>query len=137
VTLYLDTSALAKLVLVEKESGELRAWIAARASLPLITNTIGVVELQRLAAHVSQAALSASIQLLPRVDHLELTPVALLRAAQLPPPEIRTLDALHIASASELNDLHALVTYDLRMIAAAKDYGLPVESPGISDPTGR
>jgi predicted nucleic acid-binding protein len=62
---------------------------------------------------------------------LELTPIALARAAQLPPPQVRTLDALHIASASGLSDLEAIVTYDARMITAATGYGLPVASPGI------
>jgi predicted nucleic acid-binding protein len=71
-----------------------------------------------------------AVQLLARIDQLELTPTALARAAQLPPPEVRTLDALHIASASELSDLDAIVTYDVRMIAASTGYGLPVKSPG-------
>ena len=86
--------------------------------------------MQRLAARVSQTALSTAVQLLARIDQLELTPVALARASQLPPPDVRTLDALHIASASELRDLDAIVTYDLRMIAAAQGYGLSTVSPG-------
>ncbi len=57
-------------------------------------------------------------------------PGALAAAAHLPPPEVRTLDALHIASAAELADLESLVTYDHRMRSAAGGYGLPVESPG-------
>ncbi len=131
MTFYFDTSALAKLVIAEKESAALRSWIAARPTTPRVTNSIGVVELQRLAARVSQAALMAAVQLAARIDQLQLTPIALVRAAQLLPPEVRTLDALHIASASELRDLEALVTYDLRMIAAATDYGLPVACPGV------
>jgi hypothetical protein len=50
-------------------------------------------------------------------------------AAQLPPPEVRTLDALHIASAAGLAELDALVSYDQRMLQAARGYGLPVASP--------
>jgi predicted nucleic acid-binding protein len=130
VTIYFDTSALAKLVVVEQETMALRAWVAARTESPRVTNSIGVVELQRLAARVSQAALMAAVQLTVRIDQLQLTPIALVRAAQLLPPEVRTLDALHIASASELSDLETLVTYDRRMITAATDYGLPVENPG-------
>jgi len=130
VSIYFDTSALAKLVLVEGESRALRAWIRARPDAPRVTNSIGVVELQRLAARVSQAALTVAVQLLARIDQLELTPIALARAGQLPPPEVRTLDALHIASAAELSDLEAIVTYDVGMIAASAGYGLPVKSPG-------
>jgi predicted nucleic acid-binding protein len=132
VSIYFDTSALAKLVLIERESDTLRAWVGARPHSPRITNSVGVAELQRLAARVSQAALSAAVQLLARIDQLDLTPIALTRAAQLPPPEVRTLDALHIASASDLSDLEAIVTYDSRMITAAEGYGLPVASPGIA-----
>ncbi len=132
MSIYFDTSALAKLVLVESESDALRAWVRARPEIPRMTNSVGVVELQRLAARVGQSALSTAVQLLTRIDQLDLTPIALARAAQLPPPEVRTLDALHIASASELVDLDVIVTYDSRMITAATGYGLPVASPGIT-----
>ncbi len=130
MSIYFDTSALAKLILVEEESQALRGWVGARRGIPRITNVVGVVELQRLAARVSQSALNTAIQLLTRIDQLDMTPIALARAAQLPPPHVRTLDALHIASASELTDLETIVTYDLRMISAATGYGLPVASPG-------
>ena len=131
MSIYFDTSALAKLILVEKESEALRDWVRARRGVPRITNVVGVVELQRLAARVGQPALSSAIQLLARIDQLDMTSIALARAAQLPPPEVRTLDALHLASASELSDLETIVTYDVRMISAAVGYGLPVASPGM------
>lgn len=130
MSIYLDTSALAKLMAAEDESEPLRAWLGDRRSVPLITNSIGAVELHRLAARVSQQASSAAVLLLARIDLLSLTQGALLTAAHLPPPEVRTLDALHIASAAELGDLEALVTYDHRTHAAAAGYGLPVASPG-------
>lgn len=130
MSVYFDTSALAKLVVAEAESDALRSWVADRPDSSRITNVIGVVELQRLAARVSQGALSTAVQLLTRIDQLDLTPAAVARAAHVPPPAVRTLDALHIGSAAELDDLDALVTYDVRMVAAAKDYGLPVVSPG-------
>lgn len=132
MSIYFDTSALAKLILAEHESEALRAWVGGRAGVPRITNVVGVVELQRLAARVDQAAVHSAVQLLTRIDQLDMTSIALARAAQLPPPEVGTLDALHIASASELTDLEAIVTYDLRMITAARGYGLPVASPGIA-----
>ncbi len=53
------------------------------------------------------------------------------RAAGLEPPELRTLDAIHPASALSLgSDLLAFVTYDDRQLAAARKAGLPVTSPG-------
>jgi len=60
---------------------------------------------------------------------LELTAAVLGVAAVLPPLTIRTLDAIHVASAAQLVDLDALVTYDLRMGEAARSYGLTVEAP--------
>jgi predicted nucleic acid-binding protein len=132
VSLYFDTSALAKLVVAEAESTTLREWMGARPQAPRITNSVGVVELHRLAARAGQSAQSAAVRLLARIDQLALTPAALSLAAALPPPEVRTLDALHVASASELIDLEAIVTYDARMLAAAAGLGLPVASPGLA-----
>ncbi len=126
--IYADTSALAKLVVAEPETPALRDWIS-RQDARLVTNSIGVVELRRLAARVSQQALDTATLLLGRIDRVSLTPAALALAGQLPPPEVRTLDALHIASAAELLELRAVLTYDRRLADAAAGYGLPVESP--------
>ena len=76
-------------------------------------------------------------ELLDRVqagESFEITnhgrPVAALAlAAQLPPPAVRTRDALHVASVAGLAGLDALVSYDQRLLAAAHGYGLPVASP--------
>lgn len=126
--IYADTSALAKLVVAEAETPALRRWISEQ-SAPLVTNSIGVVELRRLAARVSRQAVDTATLLLGRIDRLVLTPTALALAAQLPAAEVRTLDALHIASAAELVELQVVLTYDRRMAEAAAGYGLPVASP--------
>ena len=136
MSIYLDTSAMAKLIVSEPETAALRTWLRHRADRYLVTNVIGAVELARLAARVGQDAAAAAVTLLGRVGLLQLTPGSLALAGQLPPPELRTLDALHVASAAELADLQALVTYDHPMAAAASGYGLPVESPGLAGPAG-
>lgn len=127
--IYLDASALGKLVAVEAESAELQAWLASRDG-SLCTNLIGAVELQRTAARLGGAAPQRAQAVLARVVQFDLTGTALQFAARLEPPAVRTLDALHIASAYELNTLGALVTYDMRMKHAAETLGLPVVSPG-------
>ena len=127
--LYFDTSALAQLIIDEEDSGALRAWLRDRPGRTVVTCSIGAVELHRLAARVSQAASAAAVLLLARIDILDLTPSVLALAGQLPSVEVRTLDALHIAAAAGLADLEMLVTYDHRMAAAARDYGLPVAAP--------
>ena len=64
MTLYLDTSALAKMVVLEPESADLRQWLRDRDTASVVTNSIGVVELRRLAARISQQALSTAVLLL-------------------------------------------------------------------------
>ncbi len=126
--IYADTSALAKLVVAEAETPALRAWLSEQ-NARLVTNSVGVVELRRLAARVSQQAVDTATLLLGRIDRLSLTPAALALAGQLPPAELRTLDALHLGSAAELADLQVLLSYDHRLADAAADYGLPVVAP--------
>ena len=85
--------------------------------------------MQRLATRVSPATVATAVLLLARIDKVLLTPAAVTAAAGSPPPQVRTLDALHIASAAELAELEALVTYDDRMAEVAAEYGLPVQQP--------
>ncbi|MEP6814047.1 MAG: type II toxin-antitoxin system VapC family toxin [Marmoricola sp.] len=127
--IYADTSALAKLLVAEPESEALRAWLAARPDEPFATNVVGVVELHRFAAMVGPEVDHAATMFLASVDKLPLTPTTVALAAEISPPEVRTLDALHIASAAELTELTHLVSYDHRMLEAAAAYGLPVASP--------
>ena len=129
--IYADTSALAKLIIDEAESVTLKKWLHAHGvptEEQLATNVIGVVELHRVASRWRRVATSATL-LVSRIDKRELTPTAVALASEMPPPHLRTLDALHIASAAELLELSAFVTYDDRMASAAADYGLPVVSP--------
>ncbi|MGI9155944.1 MAG: type II toxin-antitoxin system VapC family toxin [Marmoricola sp.] len=127
--IYADTSALAKLLVDEPQSEALGAWLDARPDQALTTNTIGVVELHRFAGRIGPEIDRAATRFLASVDTVPLTPAAVALAGRLSPPAVRTLDALHIASAAELPDLTYLVSYDHRMLEAAADYGLPVASP--------
>ncbi len=129
--IYADTSALMKLVRDEAESDALARWLAdhARHRTSVTTNVIGIVELHRAAARVSPEAVATATVLLARIDKREITPTAVALASEMPPPQLRTLDALHIASAAELPQLSAFVTYDEQLASAAEGYGLPVVSP--------
>ncbi len=70
-------------------------------------------------------------ELMPGIVLLELTADIIAGAARLGLPPLRSLDAIHIASALELgSDLAAFVTYDARQADAARGLGLAVESPG-------
>ena len=127
--IYADTSALAKLVSLEPETAALRAWLRQRVGEPLATNMIGVVELQRVAARISAETAEAAVRLVRRIDRRELIGTTFALATQVPPPAVRTLDALHIASAAEATDLSVMLSYDARMVEAAAAFGLPVASP--------
>jgi uncharacterized protein len=126
---YVDTSAFVKLVLGEDEASALRAelgnWEGHVASRLLRTEAIRACarygrSYARLAAEASHA-----LALLP------LDEAVLDAAAELGPAELRTLDALHLATALSLGrDLGAMLVYDARLAEGAREAGLTVHAPG-------
>lgn len=128
--IYADTSALAKLIAPEVETMALTAWLEHQGDAVLATNMVGVVELHRFAARIGPDVSAAAVRMTQRIDRMELNGSVYALAADVPPPAVRTLDALHIASAAVAPGLTAFLTYDLRMAEAASAFGLPVVSPG-------
>ena len=124
---YLDSSGALKLVIAEAESPALRNFMATQTAWAI--SDIGRTEVLRGA--VRHDALAGARELLSQAIFIEVTSAVLERAAELQPPTLRTLDAIHIASALSIRaDIEALVTYDARMGEAAASYGLTVMSPG-------
>jgi len=125
---YLDASAVVKLVVAEAGSAELRAWVRDRprvASCALIRT-----EVPRAVRHLGPEALALAHQAIAAIDLIAVDDRLLDTAAQLDPGIIRSLDAIHLAAALALgSDLRSIVTYDARMISAARTLGLPVVSP--------
>lgn len=123
--LYLDASAVAKLCLDEPESEALGGRVRGRR---LVSSSLVEVEVTRAARRVTDhdvcgPVLSAVALLAPDRPTLRI-------ASTLGPSQLRTLDAIHLASALQLGaDLEAFVTYDLRQADAAAAAGLPVETP--------
>ena len=127
-----DTSAVAKLVVEEAESAQLAAWLDSRPDAPLVTSTLTRVELLRAARRRGGPTVPRAVALLAELAVVPLGDPVLEAAALLDPADLRTLAALHTATAALLGaDLSALVTYDARMAAAAGAAGLPVASPGV------
>ncbi len=126
---YADTSALFKLIHDEAESVSLRDWLV-EARADLLTCSIGVVELIRAAARSGEPMLAAARELADHVSVVQLTGRVLEVAAVLPPAPVRTLDALHVASALMVEDLDVIVAYDHRLLEAASRAGLATVSPG-------
>ena len=129
---YLDASAIVKLATEEAESLVLRAWLLERS--PLLTNRISTVEVARAIGRKESPSVepgrSALREAFTAVALAELDAGIANRAADLGPPTLRALDAIHLATALVLGDeLAAFVTYDGRLSEAAREAGLEVVAP--------
>ena len=125
---YLDASAFVKLVVREPESdalaGALEGW-PRRVSSSLL-----VVEAVRATARVSQEASRRAERVLGGVTLIPADLPLLRQAARLAPSALRSLDAVHLATALSLgNELGAFFAYDERLCSAAGAAALAVESP--------
>ena len=125
---YLDASALVKLVVEEAETAALLAYLAARPDrVTSILARVEVVRALRRASVDQQARLEAVIEALTIVG---LGDAIVVRAGRVGPPALRTLDAIHLATALELGaDLAAFVTYDGRLADSARALGIAVAAP--------
>jgi predicted nucleic acid-binding protein len=127
---YLDTSALAKLVFPEPESTALSAWLVEwpdRVALSLAAVELGRLLIRgRASADVRRRASTV----VESVALLRLDDPLLNLAARIRDPLLRTLDAIHLAAALSLGDTpDAFVTYDDRLARAATRLKLPVVRP--------
>jgi uncharacterized protein len=127
--IYLDTAALLKLVHREAESTALRAWLAANPG-DLTSSALVRTESRRALLRNDPAALTTLLpRILAAIAQIPISEGILDRAAALPDPMLRTLDAIHLASAATIPTLDWFLTYDKRLASAAIDHGLRVESP--------
>jgi len=129
--IYLDSAALVKLVRREQSTPELVAWLNERPGVPLACSALAEVEVPRAIRRVAPDALPAVPATLARIYRLEIDAAVRSAAAQLAEPNLRTLDAIHVATAAGMGaELQAFVTYDQRLLETARELGLPVASPG-------
>lgn len=142
--IYLDSCALLKLVREEDESAVLQDWLAERSGEGVVTSELSRAEMARVVRrnnHTEQGVLidaaalhrelAAAAAVLDALSQLVVDRDVLDRAGSLDAPMIRTLDAIHLASAAELGPADIeLVTYDRRLAAAATAAGLTVVAPG-------
>lgn len=130
MTLYLDTSALLKLLVIEPESSALRNYLGGHGGRRAASGLVRT-ELRRAAVRAGgMALLPAAEALLGGLALLRVDDALLDTAGTLGPGVVRSLDAVHLASAVRLAPITALVTYDTRMADAARGLGLPVSAPG-------
>lgn len=126
---YADTSALVKLVVLEQESRALREWLHA-GEPSLVASDITRTELLRALRRVDDARAVAARDVLDALTLLPVTSTILDAAGRLDPAVVRSLDAVHLATALSLgDDLDAFLTYDDQLAGAARSYGLSVLAP--------
>ena len=127
---YLDSSAIVKLTVQEPETSALEHWVLDRDAL--ISSEIAAIELTRAVARVGRNKLLTHVEaVLDAIFLASVTPAIRHAAGVLAPSSLRTLDAIHIATAASLGLPNLeFVTYDDRQADAARDAGLRVSQPG-------
>lgn len=127
--LYLDSSALVKLVAEEPETPALLDFLAGWPHR--VSSALARVEVLRAVkrAGAGPAVRQRAVRVLARVALVQVDEQVLVAAARLGPPELRTLDAIHLATARSLDGLAGMVTYDTRLGRAATRSRLRVWSP--------
>ncbi len=125
---YLDSSAIVKLVVREPESAALRRYLRHRR--PLISSALARTEVARALLLLGPDVVAQGQEVLTRFDLARVNDSVLSAAGSMLPVNIRSLDAIHLATAQRLGaDLARIVTYDERMSLAAQTLGLAVAAP--------
>jgi predicted nucleic acid-binding protein len=137
--IYLDSSALLKLIFAEAESEALADWLGAGTPAgALVSSELARVEVLRGCRRADPATLPAARSLLAGLDLIPISGDVVDHAAEIEGTLLRSLDAIHLASAAVVRTaLATFVTYDHRLGEAAAAAGLAVTAPGVeSDEVG-
>jgi uncharacterized protein len=127
--IYLDSSAIVKLARQDAETDALRAWLAVN-SQPLVASALARTKATRALMRSQPSAVSVLRAVLALLHQKPVTDTVLDAAADLPGPTLRSLDAIHLATAEDLRQvLTWFVAYDKRLLVAARVRGTPVISP--------
>lgn len=129
--IYLDTSAFLKLVVDDEPwTSELRTMLDD-ADAPLASRVLLQVETRRALQRVNPRQLPRADLLLDTVEQAEISSAVIESASRLPGPALRSLDAIHLATALLFrSELDVLVSYDDRLLDAAAEHSLTVAAPG-------
>jgi predicted nucleic acid-binding protein len=134
--IYLDSSAIVKLVGVESETAALLRWLGRRAGTGLVTSALSEVEVPRALRRTRPSSLASVAGVLRRFDRIDVSDAVRATAAAYTEPHLRSLDAIHVATAEVLvasgKAISAFVSYDRRQNEAARAAGLTIAAPGAS-----
>jgi predicted nucleic acid-binding protein len=126
--IYLDSSAIVKLVVRESETDALVQYLARRPRV--VSCALVRVEVLRAVRFHGPDVVNVARATLRGIYQMRINETLLDMAADIGPPVLRTLDAIHLAAAWRFQPNVAVVTYDRRLRDAAHAMGLPVVSPG-------
>ena len=125
---YLDSSAIVKLAVAEKESAALRRYLQRRT--PLVVSALARTEVARSLLPFGGPAVQRGHDVLARLELIRVSDRILSEAGSLLPAELRSLDAIHLATMRQLGaSLRRLVSYDGRMTTAASELGIKTAAP--------
>lgn len=128
--IYVDTSALAKLVWREAETPALEAYLDDRPDVRLVSSALLAIEVRRAALRQRQPQLPRADLVLARVTQVTITEPIVESASRLPGPSLRSLDAIHLATALLLKpELDAFLSYDKRLAEVVAGHAIPVVAP--------
>ncbi len=132
--IYLDSSALVKLVRAEAGSAALKRWLAGRAESVLVGSVLADVEVTRAVRRSAPELLDRVPAVIGSLQLVELRPAVRALAGSYLAPTLRSADAIHLASADVLQRetgqaVKAFLCYDRDLSAAAREAGLSVFSP--------
>jgi predicted nucleic acid-binding protein len=131
--IYVDTSALVKLVMKEAESDALRGWQASRTDADLVTSEISRIEISRTLQRngLTHDRVPYFVgRALRDLYILKMQDRILRRAAEFSIAALGTLDAIHLATAESLREqIEGIVTYDRELSEAAQGLGIAAKAP--------
>jgi predicted nucleic acid-binding protein len=127
---YADSSALVKLVIDEDESEDLAVYLGAAPAL--LSSRLATVEVLRAARIANPASEEAARRLLDSCVLVDVSRTLLRAAGVLASPAVRTLDAIHLATAQRVQ-ADEFLAYDRRLAAAASVLGFAVSHPGMEE----
>lgn len=133
---YVDASALVKVIANEPGTKDLAIYLegAELASSELVLTEVPRALRRKAAAAPGFPLREVLEQAGTLIDSVSLRPVddaLLIGAGMLAEPALRSLDAIHVATAVHLYPIDAFVTYDKRQAAVARLAGLRTVAPGL------
>ncbi|MGQ0774508.1 MAG: type II toxin-antitoxin system VapC family toxin [Pseudonocardiales bacterium] len=127
---YLDTSAALKLLVEESHSKAFATFYDNSAGASWVSSALLRIEVMRAVTRAQPAVLPDARDLLSAFDFISIDDDIVDTAMNEPDRKLRSLDAIHLATARLLGtDLDALITYDDRLATVAHEAGITVESP--------